>query len=340
MTPRNSAIELLRILMMFGICLLHSCETGKNSLLWPKNLMCSCVVGFVFISGYFGVRFSLSKVLRLEGVALVWCALVPFIGGEAYEICFRECWSDSKWFLHAYVILLCMAPMLEQIFEKTSLRTYMSMTLPYLMVVFLWGFMVNLNCLKGVLPTSPGLISHSVMTMLGIYIVGRIYRLCNVERYFRGWRTLLIAVICALVLSGIGTYSIPYNNPLHLLFVAAVFGMVKEVRLPKWASWIVLLVAPSMFSVYILHAIIYFPGMPHGSYVFINHVRDSMVDGHMNRLLACFLTALLVFAMSLIADFIRRGVMVPFARWIGFVYSAVDRGWWRLTVLMDKRLVG
>lgn len=51
---RDGAVELLRVLLVFGICLLHSfgqsavkCRMGEQVLLWVVD-------AFVFISGWYG----------------------------------------------------------------------------------------------------------------------------------------------------------------------------------------------------------------------------------------------------------------------------------------------
>jgi len=46
------------VMLMFGICLLHAVGFGGHGQAWVINILSSCVVGFVFISGWFGVRFS------------------------------------------------------------------------------------------------------------------------------------------------------------------------------------------------------------------------------------------------------------------------------------------
>lgn len=82
---RNPAIEAYRCLLMFGICILHSCHIFyPNSAYWPKSVLCTCVVGFVFISGWFGVRFSVSKVMKLCGV-YAYCLGIVFCWGRLWE---------------------------------------------------------------------------------------------------------------------------------------------------------------------------------------------------------------------------------------------------------------
>lgn len=132
MKERNNAIELLRVLLMFGIVLIHVVGKGAYSRNWLANLLKVCVPGFIFITGYYGVRFSWAKLIRLYGVGL-FAALCGAIGWWAFladgaglgGFCQRFI-TDMRWFwfLHAYAILLLTAPILnaciEHLYENSS----------------------------------------------------------------------------------------------------------------------------------------------------------------------------------------------------------------------------
>ena len=53
--------DLFRIVMMFGICLIHTCGQGEYRSAILHNLTTPCVVGFAMLSGYFGLQFSLFR---------------------------------------------------------------------------------------------------------------------------------------------------------------------------------------------------------------------------------------------------------------------------------------
>lgn len=71
---RDCSIELYRVILMFGIVLLHTVGKGDVRAPWIGCLLKFCVTGFVFISGYFGIKFSWGKIGRLYAVA-AFCAL-------------------------------------------------------------------------------------------------------------------------------------------------------------------------------------------------------------------------------------------------------------------------
>lgn len=52
---RNVGIEIYRVSLMFGICVLHSITQGPYNSPLGARLLLWCVTGFVFISGWFGI---------------------------------------------------------------------------------------------------------------------------------------------------------------------------------------------------------------------------------------------------------------------------------------------
>lgn len=121
---RNSAIEIYRVLLMMGIVTIHLFSHVGMGHHWIPRLCTTCVVGFVFISGYFGIKFSWQKVVKIYGVALfcaLWCGVSIWMneGGAKglYSIvsCLRV-W----WFVNAYIMLMLMTPIVERETKRTS----------------------------------------------------------------------------------------------------------------------------------------------------------------------------------------------------------------------------
>lgn len=74
---RNPAIDLFRLLLMMGIVVLHLISMAQY---WAQMrhvayLLLPCVDGFVLITGYFGLRFSIRKIVMLYLVAF-WSLLM------------------------------------------------------------------------------------------------------------------------------------------------------------------------------------------------------------------------------------------------------------------------
>ena len=119
---RNYNIEAYRIFLVWLICVLHSvhvlslvgmgCPCLSNLLEWS-------VPGFVIISGWYGIRFSFQKVLKLYGVCFYCSAVVVLIdwalSGRAAPISdiVKSVYSIATgyWFVNSYVLLMFLAPM-------------------------------------------------------------------------------------------------------------------------------------------------------------------------------------------------------------------------------------
>lgn len=117
---RDYSIETFRCLLMFGICLLHAITVGPCNRPFVANILLSCVVGFVFISGWFGIKFTWMKLAKLYGIGL-YCAMVYGLiasWGEANWLIAapKLAWfklTHGFWFLHAYALMMCLVPLVN-----------------------------------------------------------------------------------------------------------------------------------------------------------------------------------------------------------------------------------
>lgn len=267
MKRRNPGIELYRVVLMFGICALHCVCQGEYRLIWPRNVLTACVPGFVFISGYFGIRFSCSKLVRLYSIALYASLLAPFVGGawlhgHYWNEVVRVWHADGGfWFLHAYAVLMIFAPIVEPIFlacrSKEGARLAMRSLLPLCVVVFVWGMSLNFSHLKSIIPYTRGLEGGSFLTLLGVYVIGRAFRVFAVE--CSRTAALVTAVLSFIIISCSKTYLAHVNSILSVALVAALFVLFKSVRMPNMVACAVLDVSPMMFAVYCISGTIYFP---------------------------------------------------------------------------------
>ena len=174
---RNRALDVYRCLLMFGICLLHSISQAGYNVPWANNMLSWCVPGFMFISGWFGIKFSLIKVIKLFGISL-YCAVAFVVfdalfsdstGGNClvrvYDI------AKGQWFLNAYVIVMCFAPMVNLAIDRMTVKELY----PLVLVAFGWSFATTLPIWRYV-PSSPGLTAYSFLTLLGVDVVARFVR--------------------------------------------------------------------------------------------------------------------------------------------------------------------
>lgn len=307
MGRRDATIELYRVLLMFCICYLHVLCQGDYRNIWQSSLFQFSVPGFVFISGYFGVHFSLSKVLRLYLVALYAMIAVPLLGGELgnglghYLCSVLHRWRprDGLWFLHAYCIMMVLAQISEKAFDGDRYDVLKNI-IPLLLIVFGWGALYNCNHLRFLIPRVDGLIPCSFITLFGAYCVGRFIRVGRVEERMKSSYIglLTIALIAAILCAG--TILGAANTPASILLAACLFVLFKRMQLPVWMRKIVLNLSPMMFLVCCLNGSLYFPGMEAKSFVLINSCKRILVSYGVPLQLTYLISACFIFSLSVI----------------------------------------
>ena len=320
-SPRNSAIELYRVILMGGIIMLHITGFQEFWSDWRHLtfLLLPCVDGFVLITGYFGTKFSLRKLCKLYATAL-WCIVLVsllyhlIVGDLGVRVFAKDVLAIFKefWFLHSYAFLLCFAPLVNLVFERCGKHEQLKLFLPICAVIFGWGLFLGLKGVHHLTPDMPGLTAKSGLTLLGVYIVGRLYRVN--ETCFDAvplWCWMLglfcLGAICTAGMGWFGTY----NSPFAVLFALSFLHLFKKVRCPNWLGVILSWISASVFPVYILHANeLSFEGM---RCIIKNLYTHGVPLG-----LSMVLTIIIVYVSSIAFDLPRR-TLSPFPRGNGAI---------------------
>jgi len=264
--PRDTRTDLMRLVFMFMICLVHAvgCDDSRWTH-WLTNVSFAGVIGFVLISGYYGIRFSWWKVLKIEGVGLGCAVTVMTVASLLNPTSFslshflNEVIRVFKgyWFIHAYILLMCLAPLVSDA-RSSCLQTF----LPVILAVYIWSFLAYLPGLQKLFPHTPGLQAFSGITLFAIYLIGRLYRQYDLDRRLKtAWVvpcTVLCGVIAACVIpptNGWFGALARYNSPFLLVLAIGIFWQLR--RMPKMTSAVLARVlsvlTPSVLSVYLLH---------------------------------------------------------------------------------------
>ena len=195
---RNWNIELMRCMMMIIIIVHHCCIfcSFKSPLMGAVSAMAVFAVnGFVFISGWYGVRFSMAKIIRLLGLGLfaVLCVGVASgLSGDGWDFRF-----SLGWFGNAYVALLCLSPIVNAGIDH--LRGLGNSAL-----VKAWGAYAAVMVLSwfpiGEFSVS-GWFGHSFNTILFVYVSGRVLSGCDWVK--RVGTYSLIGSFCVLELANL-----------------------------------------------------------------------------------------------------------------------------------------
>ena len=232
-TKRNSNIELLRFVLMTCICFWHILVHGMNykkmgSCMHPGDadivLMCVLVPAvncFMLISGYFGIRFSIDKMLQF-----MLQAFFCFIIGTAVNYVVWDDFSlrkmihifpiltDQWWFLTIYFAIFIISPVINKGIESISKRQF----------AFILMVLLAMNSFgQYIVFRSSG---YSFQSLLIIYLIGRYLRMhpFAISRKI----ALLIWVVSTAVLFACLMLSIlyqpkfawhllSYNNPLIIV---------------------------------------------------------------------------------------------------------------------------
>lgn len=328
---REPGTEIFRVALMFGICLLHSIGKSGYQTPWMALLLMPCVNAFCLISGYYGVSFKPSKVLRLYGVAVFCGMLIVALGVmwarwdvgfdvQTLRMLCSRCFG--AWFLNAYVVMMCLAPLIDRTLDAVSFREGCARLLTFLLIAFGWSFLVSLQPLQGFVPAADGLGSHTPLTLLGAYAVGRLYRLSKLEAWLT-WRRLAIGFMCvaALLLLGFGYYASPASMALAVL----AFAAFRRVRWPAWLGRVAVVLGPSMFAVYVLH------DNPLG-YAVIRDWTEWLVakERLCGAVSAHLCVAVAIFAGCCVADLPRRGLLGLARTPVSRLLQTVDFWWAKL----------
>lgn len=301
---RNPILEFYRVLLMFGIVLLHIAALpefwgGYRRLAY---LLHPCVDGFVFLGGWFGIRFSWKKLMKLYGTA-IWCCILVAIAnvgsqggrsvvGELNNL-FKECW-----FLHAYAVLMCLAPLVDCVLDKAGGWRFL---VPPLCIIFGWGFLSQVAGIHHYVPSLPGMEPKSGITLLGIYMCARLFRHFHWEAKLQFPFVLAILVISlAINPCGLGWFA-AYNSPISVLIAGSTFYLFERFsrRVPSKCCWWINYVTPSIFAIYILHA------NPFVTEILCRYVKDGMGRG-IPTILSMGIVSLMCFGGCLMVDVPRR----------------------------------
>lgn len=231
---RNTSVELLRFVFMFLIFLLHvyghgsghdleriyhwGTEIGTMPHLFLFALGKIGVTGFMFISGYYGIKANRHKILDMILIPLFYVIILMPLGGIAKQTLLHP--FDGWWFISAYLFIMFLAPLLETGIKNVSRTTFRNIVLALLAYTYFAHAIGASN-------------SRDVVLLLTIYCVARYFRLYICDSLNGGGKTvrhiglaaLLLFTICPIIASKIGlplsffNLFVQNNNPLLLLIV-------------------------------------------------------------------------------------------------------------------------
>ncbi len=187
--PRNTNVELLRILAMFLVLVVHADywslgeptfqEVRENFLPSMTRIMIEaisivCVNVFIFISGWFTIKPTLKgfgNFIFQCGYFLIGIYLVMLAAGQAslslkgIAQCF--CLTSSGWFIKAYIGLYILSPILNLFVEKSSKRQLGITLASFYIFQTIYGFTGAARFIE---------YGYSTFSFIGIYLLAQYVR--------------------------------------------------------------------------------------------------------------------------------------------------------------------
>ncbi|NLG02478.1 MAG: acyltransferase [Clostridia bacterium] len=180
---RESSYELLRLCCIFGIIVMHIYgtvyTTAKGTDLvfgvLINTLFNSCVTIFILISGYFGIRLRIAKLIKLDYMVVFYSLI-----GLIIFACFGEQMGFMKilsavfpvlfnkyWFITCYFILCLLSPWINQIPEKLEQKQFRRLLITSV-IIFCVIPMLTLHDI--VMDSGKGMIHMTIAYLIGRYL--------------------------------------------------------------------------------------------------------------------------------------------------------------------------
>ena len=254
-TKRNTNIELLRFVLMIAICIWHTMVHGfdfKNmsTMNIPQIqhliMMVICVPAvdtFMFISGYYGIRFSYDKLLKLIIQAILISNIIilvrlPFGGSLSfYDQLLPISSGLTWWFLSAYAVIMVLSPILN-----AGIKTIESKTFRNILIFLFFVFSIVKYRLDGG--------GYNLITLLLIYLLGRycnktqlvLSRKLSIIIWAFSFSFLLLIMTYHLYYENVHSIWIllSYNNPVIILMAVSIFyfSLSFQLNQKKWIAFL------------------------------------------------------------------------------------------------------
>lgn len=299
---------------MFSIVWLHALCQGPFCNIPMRSMLSFGVPGFVFISGYFGIKFKWRKIFGLYGIALFASTIAPMssllsgdVGCTAYLNEVLRVWNPESgfWFLHAYAALTMLSPLLNSAIptkcDKQSVYALAARSLPLLILVFVIFGLRSFNHLRPYVPNVPG---GQALVFCAIYMIGRLFAISKIADHISSGLAGLVALF-ALAIAYFTNGMFNFWTP---LFVAvSLFVLFSRIKVSgdSLACKAILAVSPHMFGVYCIHGTLRLPFAEMSDFGTLNYLSET-ISSFMPIPLALVLSALAAFWGALMIDLLRH----------------------------------
>lgn len=302
---RDSSFELLRIFAMICVISHHIIlHTFENFGLIQNILNSLFIIGvnlFILISGYFQIKFSISKLMKLYVIG-VFCTLIMkyvFLW-EAYSNLTIKDYilyftSTDIWYIPNYIALFFISPLLNTAINNTKKNQILLIVFCLVFMNIYMGYMRALNFNTN---------GYSLVNFIFIYTIGAYMRKFPI---ILPTRILFILLSISIFFTTIwAEYFQPcaffYNNPFVVLTSLIVFQIFSKI---KMKSNIINTIGNSVFIVFLIHD-------PFVNYIVENYDTNSVFIWMIQIILMIILVYIIAIIISFITNLIFKIVKHTF----------------------------
>lgn len=272
---RKSNLELLRILAMGFIILIHLVSakdmaflgiTGQYGQIFGGMIVGICNIGpicFCLISGYFGIKFSMKKLLKMEIMMImlslletvVLCFVFPqeMQGAVLLEQLAKSLFpfvSRKYWFYSCYICIFIFSGFIEKLISALNKKEMKRLVLLLLLVFSVFPTMFYFEIMQD---AGKGLVQMFMLYLVGRYV--RLYRDVKVDKLNAVvalgalWAVNIISIMNPLMIGSI-THSLCRDNSITNIAMAVILLYIfKDIDFSsKWVNKF----TANMFAVFAL----------------------------------------------------------------------------------------
>ena len=323
---RASNFELLRILCIFGIITMHTFSRidisgSVPNTLW--NVFCDSIFNtgvtcFVLLSGYFGIRFDLQKLIRLDLMVIFFTVLgTVVIGDLGIKSLIKACipvLSRRYWFITCYFALCFLAPFLNRAAEKMTQAYFRRLLLALL---FLFSIVPTFGFYDITMEAGKGIVNFILSYLIGRYLFFYHQKQDSSARLLTG---IAVSILCIFVADGFlslhqGVLYMTFSRDCSLFIIFAAVLLVLLFRNFSFQSAIINRAAGDVLAVYVLDEFIrtFF-----NRYVSLNDYRDAWYF-----ILIVFAYVLVVMLTAILINEVRRLTVGRLEPWLGRVIASI-----------------
>lgn len=270
---RNTSQEILRLIAMYMIVFIHAnmylgyfCAGAVNTFYnGLVNGICNVGVScFILISGYYGIKFDVRKLIKMECMMITYSLLETFILCVAFPAemtgsvlleqvikSFMPFITRKYWFYSSYICLFLLSGFIQKFIESMEQEQFKRLLL---LLIGMFSMLPTLFYFEIVPDNGKGLVQ-----MVMVYLIGRYIKLYRDIQISKGRALLGVAVLW--VINGI-SHEFPIrigemshhlckdNSITNLLIAVMLFYLFKELKI---YSYLVNRVSTYVFAVFALN---------------------------------------------------------------------------------------